>query len=68
MRNLNRFYTLAATLFLSVAAFAQGRLVSTPVVEAIESGKFYMKVSMSVNCVISIFGINISNLFNKYFI
>ena len=48
MRNLNRFYTLAATLFLSVAAFAQGRLVSTPVVEAIESGKFYMKVSMDL--------------------
>ena len=48
MRNLNRFYTLAATLFLSVAAFAQGRLVSTPIVEAIESGKFYMKVSMDL--------------------
>ena len=48
MRNLNRFYALAATLFLSVSAFAQGRLVSTPVVEAIESGKFYMKVSMDL--------------------
>ena len=48
MINLNRLFTLAATLFLSVAAFAQGRLVSTPIVEAIESGKFYMKVSMDL--------------------
>ena len=48
MRNLNRFFILAETLFLSVAAFAQGRLVSTPIVEAIESGKFYMKVSMDL--------------------
>ena len=48
MINLNRLFTLAATLFLSVAAFAQNRLVSTPVVEAIESGKFYMKVSMEL--------------------
>ena len=46
MRNLNSFNTLAATLFLSVAAFAQGRLVSTPIVEAIESGKFYMAFDM----------------------
>ena len=48
MINFSRFYTLAATLFLGVAAFAQGRLVSTPIVEAIESGKFYMKVSMDL--------------------
>ena len=48
MINLNRLFSLAATLFLSVAAFAQGRLVSTPIVEAIESGMFYMKVSMDL--------------------
>ena len=46
MRNLNRFYTLAATLFLSVAAFAQNTYVSTPIVKAMESGKYYMAFDM----------------------
>ena len=48
MRNMIRMFTLAAALTLSVAAFAQNRLVSTPIVEAIESGKYYMKLSMDL--------------------
>ena len=48
MRTIIKLFTLAAALTLSVAAFAQDRLVSTPIVEAIESGKYYMKVSMDL--------------------
>ena len=46
MINLNRLFTLAATLFLSVAAFAQNTYVSTPIVKAMESGKYYMAFDM----------------------
>ena len=46
MKNVNRFFTLAATLYLSVAAFAQNTYVSTPIVKAMESGKYYMAFDM----------------------
>lgn len=46
MKNVNRFFTLAATLSLSVAAFAQNTYVSTPIVKAMESGKYYMAFDM----------------------
>ncbi len=45
---MKRLVILAAALTLGVAAFAQKRYVSTPLVEAIESGKYYMKLSMDM--------------------
>ncbi len=45
---MKKLFSLAAALTLSVAAFAQKGYVSTPLVEAIESGKYYMKLSMDM--------------------
>lgn len=48
MSYMKKLFTLAAALTLSVAAFAQNNYVSTPIVKAIESGKYYMKLSMDL--------------------
>ena len=40
---MRKVLILAAALILGAAAFAQDR-VSTPIVKALESGKFYMQV------------------------
>lgn len=44
---MRKVLILAAALILGAAAFAQDR-VSTPIVKALESGKFYMKLGMNL--------------------
>lgn len=45
---MRRVLTLAVALAVSVTCFSQNTYVSTPLVKAIESGKYYMKLSMDL--------------------